>query len=536
MEMGQAEKDRQSKKQEKSHSQSGTIPEVKHNAKVPKSKKKEIHIENFPISDEVLEKANQLGNKETIEKETSPRVHKPKESEAVSKATERQRSSNHSLPPKPPKSSKLPTLPFRIPNWLFALLLILALSILGLGLNALTKSSIPLWLLLGFSTIFSIEKWFRKITLNKPIGKLYRLVLNLVLLSMLSLLFWSGFQLVAKQLASTPLISSAVFLAELVFFIWIWKKVAKNSWRFPSMKLTVFSLVCIALIFTFAGVPPLSTYKDNLIAKWEDYQTEQAVEEAEREAEATRKAEEDQVIKPPTETSTYIPPEGEELPPLNSFDTKAGTYKNYYLGLIDTPSGVVSGSYCYGDFIVLINNSEAKNPTYSELLAFLKADETDKFPYQPTLLVVGFYYGEAEDKIKLGPIKNIIEGLTKPTPPRICADFAERLHNNAEIAGIRAGYVSLDLVGYTDPTNLDIPPNSSHALNVFETVDRGLVFIDSTGSLGGYGPLHGEATTNSLEVGQPYNLVFVFPTDWIMPEGQMGTIVNILITWDGRWR
>ena len=135
----------ESKKQEKSHSQSRTIPEVKHNAKVPKSKKKEIHIENFPISDEVLEKTNQLGSKK----------------------------------------------PTQIPNWLFALLLIFSLSILGLGLNALTKSPIPLWLLLGFSIIYPIERWFRKATLNKPTGKLYRLILNLALLSTLGLLIWS---------------------------------------------------------------------------------------------------------------------------------------------------------------------------------------------------------------------------------------------------------------------------------------------------------------------------------------------------------
>ena len=109
--------------------------------------------------------------------------------------------------------------------------------------------------------------------------------MNLVLLSSLGFLIWSGFQLVAKQLASTPLRSSVVFFAEWVFFIWIWRKVTKNSWRFPSMKLTVFSLVCIALIFAFAGVSPLSSYKDNMVTKWEDYQDEQVMQQAEQEAE-----------------------------------------------------------------------------------------------------------------------------------------------------------------------------------------------------------------------------------------------------------
>jgi len=313
------------------------------------------------------------------------------------------------------------------------------------------------------------------------------------------------------------------------------------------MKLTIFLLVCIAVVFTFAGVPPLSTYKDTLVTSWEERQAEQAEEEAAREAEdaaeqqrqqAEREAKEAAEVKAEQEArEAQKAREAEEAAvKLNNFDSKTGIYQNYYLGLVDTPGGVVSGSDCYGDFIILVNNSEAKNPTYSELLTFLKADNTDKLPYQPTLSVVGFYYGEAEDKINLNRIKNIVNRLTEPASPRVCADFAERLHNNAEIAGIRAGYVSLDLVGYTDPANLGIPSNSGHALNVFETVDRGLVFIDSTGPLGGYGPLHGEATTNFLEVGQPYNLVFVFPTDWIMPAGQMGTITNILITWDGDWR
>ena len=467
---------------------------------------------------------------------------------SVTKNPERQKSSNPAIPPKIPKSPKLPTPPFRIPNWLFALLLIFALSILGLGLNALTKSPIPLWLLLGFSVIYSIEKWFNYFTRkSKALGKLYRLVLNLGILSILGLLIWSGFQLVAKQLAHTPLTGSLVFLAEFVFFVWMWRKVAKNSWRWPSMKLTIFLLVCVAVVFTFAGVPPLSTYKDTLVTSWEERQAEQAEEEAAREAEdaaeqqrqqAEREAKEAAEVKAEQEArEAQKAREAEEAAvKLNNFDSKTGIYQNYYLGLVDTPGGVVSGSDCYGDFIILVNNSEAKNPTYSELLTFLKADNTDKLPYQPTLSVVGFYYGEAEDKINLNRIKNIVNRLTEPASPRVCADFAERLHNNAEIAGIRAGYVSLDLVGYTDPANLGIPSNSGHALNVFETVDRGLVFIDSTGSLGGYGPLHGEATTNFLEVGQPYNLVFVFPTDWIMPAGQMGTITNILITWDGDWR
>lgn len=58
----------------------------------------------------------------------------------------------------------------------------------------------------------------------------------------------------------------------------------------PSLKLTTFSVVAIALILAFAGVQPISVYKDNLVNdlvnKWESYQATREVEEAEKVAEA----------------------------------------------------------------------------------------------------------------------------------------------------------------------------------------------------------------------------------------------------------
>jgi hypothetical protein len=94
--------------------------------------------------------------------------------------------------------------------------------------------------------------------------------------------------------------------------------------------------------------------------------------------------------------------------------------------------------------IRLINNKDATNPTFEELLLFIFEDDTNTLPY-----------------IKDGP-----EAF-------VCSDFAERLHNNAEAAGIKAGWVSID---YADGS-------IGHAINVFETTDMGLVFIDCTGEL-----------------------------------------------------
>jgi hypothetical protein len=99
--------------------------------------------------------------------------------------------------------------------------------------------------------------------------------------------------------------------------------------------------------------------------------------------------------------------------------------------------------------IELINNPSATNPTYAELLAFIKEDTTDKHHYADS---VDVYIGAAE-------------------VPYVCSDFAEDVHNNAEAAGIRTAWVSIDFEGNDE----------GHALNAFETTDRGLVYIDCTG-------------------------------------------------------
>lgn len=95
--------------------------------------------------------------------------------------------------------------------------------------------------------------------------------------------------------------------------------------------------------------------------------------------------------------------------------------------------------------IELINNPNATNPTYAELVAFIKEDSTDERHYRSRDWAPGFAY--------------------------TCADFAEDVHNNAEAAGIKAAWVSIDFE----------ENDEGHALNAFETTDKGLVYIDCTG-------------------------------------------------------
>ena len=99
-----------------------------------------------------------------------------------------------------------------------------------------------------------------------------------------------------------------------------------------------------------------------------------------------------------------------------------------------------------GEPIMLTDNPDATDPTYAELVAFIQQDTTDANDY-----------------------------LEHPRIGYVCADFAEDVHNNAEAAGIRAASVSIDFEGSEE----------GHALNAFDTIDMGLVYIDCTGQSSG---------------------------------------------------
>jgi len=128
---------------------------------------------------------------------------------------------------------------------------------------------------------------------------------------------------------------------------------------------------------------------------------------------------------------------------------------------------IVRGS---GEPVELINNPDATNPTFAELVAFLEIDRTDEYPYI------------------VGPPKNAF----------VCSDFAETVHNNAEAAGIRAAWVGINIEGETE----------GHALNAFETTDLGLVFIDCTGKgLWDESPNRSSLDRRArVEIGKPYSL------------------------------
>lgn len=436
-----------------------------------------------------------------------------------------------------PKVVKSPT-----PNWLRSLLLIFSLTFIGLVISTLVGSIIPFCILFGFSVIFSIEKWFSHDTRkHKWLGRLYRLIINLGILSLFGLVIWSGIKLFSHQFVQSVLMGSILFVAEFVFFIWLWRIVSKNSWRWPSMKLTTFTLICLFLVFAFAGVQPMSSYKDAALSK-----IQPAFSNGTNNQPAT--AYSNNLTTTPFRTTlsanantrTAVTTASRQTiatvqTTANGINPQTGVYKNYYLGLAN-----FSGNGCYddtGNLIVLINNKNAVNPTYNQLISFLQQDKTDQFPYNYILPVSETFYGTLESHVDLKNIQNIIDGTAKPGNPDICADFAERLHNDAEIAGIKCAYVSLDMTGYTDPDHLGIPSDSGHALDAFQTTDRGLVYIDDTGWLATQPhPSRAVKTVNTISVGQVYAPISLFPeAGWQNVAESMGMVTGIQVIWDGTW-
>lgn len=117
-----------------------------------------------------------------------------------------------------------------------------------------------------------------------------------------------------------------------------------------------------------------------------------------------------------------------------------------------------------GEPIELIDNPEATDPSYAELVRFITQDTTDEHDY-------------AEDFT--------------------CGDFAELVHNNAEEARIKAAVVT---VYFEDG---EMP----HVLNAFTTTDRGLVYIDCTAAYLLWGVDINSDKIAYIEAGKEYGIL-----------------------------
>jgi len=90
-----------------------------------------------------------------------------------------------------------------------------------------------------------------------------------------------------------------------------------------------------------------------------------------------------------------------------------------------------------GNVLKKIDYSNAVDVSHFELMKFIRADHTDRFEYSDNF---------------------------------VCANYAETVHNNAEVVGIRAGFALIEFEGEF----------ANHMINVFKTPDGELIFVDCT--------------------------------------------------------
>jgi hypothetical protein len=141
--------------------------------------------------------------------------------------------------------------------------------------------------------------------------------------------------------------------------------------------------------------------------------------------------------------------------------------------------------------VSVMENPNARDVSYGELLKFLLEDQTDKIIYE----------------------ENVFS----------CPDFAEILQHNAEIKGINCAWVYADLLEIVD-----------HSLNAFMTTDQGLIFIDDSGVIAGVTHPYNMDKTVIVNRGQRYCPESLFPeSGWGNKWNCTGTVVDYKIYWTG---
>jgi len=147
-----------------------------------------------------------------------------------------------------------------------------------------------------------------------------RIALNLATIGGLAWMIWYSRQLFTHQVPD-PLQGSLILLGGLVGWV-LFLKLALNRYRrtFPSFKFTVFALLCVAIVFAFAGVEPMSNYKDAVATKWGTYQLEQEAKQVAKEAAEQAKQAEAEAVGVSKEYDFYV----EYIALFNNFRKEQG--------------------------------------------------------------------------------------------------------------------------------------------------------------------------------------------------------------------
>jgi cell division protein FtsL len=132
----------------------------------------------------------------------------------------------------------------------------------------------------------------------------------------------------------------------------------------------------------------------------------------------------------------------------------------------------------YDKFLERARKPDLKNVTWAEVTDILKRDNTDKLEYK--------------------------EGVFD------CEGFALTLRDRLARYGIRCAFVALEF-----------PEEAGHALNAFETTDKGIIFIDEVGN----------DQVAYVEKGKPYGAICLdaVKSDYIACEGKPGEFWGELV-------
>lgn len=403
---------------------------------------------------------------------------------------------------------------------------------------------------------------------------LKKLFLNLIVISSEFALIWTGYNAFTQKWE--PALGATIFIANIVV-IWVCLSVINRKFRYkkPGLLKTTLTVIGILVICAFAGVQPLSDMKDNMLDKianldfggtqvsddinevtdGEDNNLEVeyayysskyyglSVEYPQHWVVDARADNEDDIrvvfggvvgdygygelfVRYDRATtyeewfdifnSPLANTEYETSGRLNGksyyvFNTVTnGTNTKVYICELEYGSLIIFRSFDIGllsqegveileEYALHLLDSTSldtivlRNPTWQELKAFIKTDDTDQIEYV--------------------------------YPTMICQDFAERLQRNATLAGLKCAIVAINLTGYSDSYGYGIPSDTSHALNAFETTDRGLVYIDCTGLPRGEGSGDADKIVK-VEIGEKYKPKYIFNSDgwsWL----SMGVVVSI---------
>jgi hypothetical protein len=144
-------------------------------------------------------------------------------------------------------------------------------------------------------------------------------------------------------------------------------------------------------------------------------------------------------------------------------------------------------------YVHLIDNKNAINPSYGQLIDFLKYDKTDKLEFIPNKFV--------------------------------CSEFSETLHNNAEKYGYRCAWVYIE---FEDGS-------VAHACNAFETTDRGIIYIDTSNSRS---KDYDDDMSVNVEMYREYRPIRLFPcNNHMLRYSKLGIVSNYITYWSGtEWK